>query len=567
LPTNLSQAITSISIEEDLRKGNDQYRVGNLEQAELIYRSILIAQPNHLDAMHNLGVLLVRAKDFNSGMEYLKSALTFNQKKEQYWVSYIDGLIRSGQIDSARNLLIQARQKGLHGSMIDQLNARLSSFTSNKISEVENSRQLSSAQPSEDILKSIDNKSAIELHATGIIHHKNKDFLKAHEFYCKALQLKPDWAEVYKDIGNNFLVQKKYSDAITSYQKAISIDSTYIAPVKNLGAVEYFLGNIEEAIYYFKRGHERDPTCNGTLYNLGTSYYLKGDQVAAIACLNKIIKRDPDNWVIDSAAYLAVLHYLHNDSQSSKEIINAFIGKTSKGNTKLHSYFSYLELLTNRQDSKNQLNNDNFLYAIGESHALVPHGLSVSHQGGEISCISKWIVGCKQWHLGNDQSNLYKYKFEAIIQSLPRVSEILLLFGEIDCRLDEGIIPFLKKNPEITMESAINNTISSYIDYVSKIAKEYDHELTISGIPAPNINFEFVSEQDSRLLIRLIKIFNESLCIKAIQSGHNFLDVYALTNRGDGISNKEWHIDDFHLKPSAIPVLFNDYYVQAVKLP
>jgi hypothetical protein len=99
---------------------------------------------------------------------------------------------------------------------------------------------------------------------------------------------------------------------------------------------------------------------------------------------------------------------------------------------------------------------------------------------------------------------------------------------------------------------------------VSQI-KEHGHKITISGVPAPNINFAVVSGQDSNLLIKLIRVFNESLRIYAKQYGYNFLDVYALTNRGDGISNKEWHIDNFHLKPTAIPVLFNDYYFQAAK--
>jgi hypothetical protein len=39
---------------------------------------------------------------------------------------------------------------------------------------------------------------------------------------------------------------------------------------------------------------------------------------------------------------------------------------------------------------------------------------------------SLWIVGCKQWHLGNSLRNKYKHKFEKIAKSIPDYSSIIL---------------------------------------------------------------------------------------------------------------------------------------------
>jgi hypothetical protein len=42
-----------------------------------------------------------------------------------------------------------------------------------------------------------------------------------------------------------------------------------------------------------------------------------------------------------------------------------------------------------------------------------------------------------------------------------------------------------------------------------------------------------------------------------LAAGLDFLDVYALTDRGDGIANGEWHIDYYHLQPHAMVQAFD----------
>ena len=51
---------------------------------------------------------------------------------------------------------------------------------------------------------------------------------------------------------------------------------------------------------------------------------------------------------------------------------------------------------------------------------------------------------------GNPFKNQYKYKFEKILIS-PKFSKVLLIFGEIDCRLDGGIKTFREISRKILM--------------------------------------------------------------------------------------------------------------------
>ena len=46
---------------------------------------------------------------------------------------------------------------------------------------------------------------------------------------------------------------------------------------------------------------------------------------------------------------------------------------------------------------------------------------------------------------------------------------------------------------------------------------------------------------------------------KSKEKGFNFLDVHKLTDRGDGISNTIWHIDDTHLSPEGFLEAWNRY--------
>ena len=39
---------------------------------------------------------------------------------------------------------------------------------------------------------------------------------------------------------------------------------------------------------------------------------------------------------------------------------------------------------------------------------------------------------------------------------------------------------------------------------------------------------------------------------KSTEIGFGFLDVYKLTDRGDGFCNQSWHIDEYHLSPEGI---------------
>ena len=91
-----------LTIDQALQQGVAAHREGKLQDAERLYRVILQVQPNHPDANHNLGVLAVAVGKPLNAIPLFKLALETNPQIEQFWLSYIDALIKLERFDEAK---------------------------------------------------------------------------------------------------------------------------------------------------------------------------------------------------------------------------------------------------------------------------------------------------------------------------------------------------------------------------------------------------------------------------------------------------------------------------------
>ena len=91
-----------ISINDALQKGIEAHKAGKVQEADKYYTAILKAQPDHPDANHNIGVLAVGVGKVEQALPFFKKALDTNPKIEQFWLSYIDALIKLSRLDDAK---------------------------------------------------------------------------------------------------------------------------------------------------------------------------------------------------------------------------------------------------------------------------------------------------------------------------------------------------------------------------------------------------------------------------------------------------------------------------------
>ena len=96
-----------LTVDQALQQGVAAHKEGKLQDAERLYRAILQAQPNHPDANHNLGVLAVAVDKPLEAIPMFKLALEANPQIEQFWLSYIDVLIKVERFDEAKRVVVE----------------------------------------------------------------------------------------------------------------------------------------------------------------------------------------------------------------------------------------------------------------------------------------------------------------------------------------------------------------------------------------------------------------------------------------------------------------------------
>jgi MoaA/NifB/PqqE/SkfB family radical SAM enzyme len=101
------------------------HRAGRLQEAERLYRAILKQHPTHPDANHNLGVLAVSIDRIDDALPLFKAALRANGTVTQFWLSYVNALVRCGRMEDAQAVLAQARAQGLDEAGYQVLAKRL----------------------------------------------------------------------------------------------------------------------------------------------------------------------------------------------------------------------------------------------------------------------------------------------------------------------------------------------------------------------------------------------------------------------------------------------------------
>ncbi|MFL2535906.1 MAG: tetratricopeptide repeat protein [Candidatus Azotimanducaceae bacterium] len=372
--------------------------------------------------------------------------------------------------------------------------------------------------------------------------------------YRQAIRLKPNYAEAYNDIGTVIEAQGRLQEAEKNYALAIQSKPNYAAAQNNRGNALRKLGRLTEAASSLKQAISIDPDFVEAISNLADIFHYLNDSVAEIEALQRIVRIDLENYGLRANVNLALHYFLKTEfSESIKRLtaasnIHKKTAQTFANEKAYHRYVSRL-LLWHEDNGLHLSADENLetLYVIGESHSLVSHQLPIQNLEKDFCCKAMLIKGCTQWALGNAYENNYKIKFEKLFFEIPKFSEVLLTIGEIDCRIDSGVIKQKEKFPHKNLDEIIESTVEAFLCYIKKLNDDSHHNIIVQGVPCPNIDTEKYTDSQIELLIITIRIFNSQLKHKSIAFGFKFLDVHTLTDRGDGFSNKIWHIDDVHL--------------------
>ena len=122
-----------LTIDQALQKGIEAHKAGQIQEADRLYTAILKEQPKHPDANHNMGILAVGVGKFEEALPFFKTALENNSSIVQFWLSYIDALIKLNRLSDAKAVYDQAKEKGAKGDRVDKCEKKLHGKTPKKL--------------------------------------------------------------------------------------------------------------------------------------------------------------------------------------------------------------------------------------------------------------------------------------------------------------------------------------------------------------------------------------------------------------------------------------------------
>ena len=137
-------------------------------------------------------------------------------------------------------------------------------------------------------------------------------------------------------------------------------------------------------------------------------------------------------------------------------------------------YFVFISSLFHLSIKENNVSLFDKILHIGESHCL-----SFAHQNISIDSKPKTIqpllvTGGKAWHFANKDFNRWKSSLCEQLRKHKCSKEVFISFGEIDCRKDEGILPYSIKHGKDIYECCLI-TIEGYLNFMeSKLSTLFE---------------------------------------------------------------------------------------------
>jgi tetratricopeptide (TPR) repeat protein len=117
----------------------------------------------------------------------------------------------------------------------------------------------------------------------------------AERGFAAAVQANNSWALPQNSLGLLRAENRRYTEAISFYQKAIDLDSNWGIPYNNMGTAYFYLKDYDSAERYYLKAIEKNSTWARPHYWLGSIYEQKNLNKAAIEQYETALNLGADN--------------------------------------------------------------------------------------------------------------------------------------------------------------------------------------------------------------------------------------------------------------------------------
>ncbi|MCB9989686.1 MAG: tetratricopeptide repeat protein [Rhodospirillales bacterium] len=235
----MTQEYKEVSLEDALNIASMHMQAGNYRVAEMTYRDILKAIPDHFFSLYYLGLAMYYLSNLPESLKYLEQAANSNEATAEFWCNL--GIIRqaAGNHDGAQEAFNRSIAMDDKGSYADpHWNKAHSLWLAGKYDEAEKcARKATEINPASP-------EAWLNLGTALVKLDRLEDAAASWE---KALEIRPDYAFAWSNLGSVLRDMGKLSDSEEACRKALELQPQYPEAICNLGNALLDQGQITSA--------------------------------------------------------------------------------------------------------------------------------------------------------------------------------------------------------------------------------------------------------------------------------------------------------------------------------
>ncbi len=267
-----------------------QHKAGNFQQAESIYREMLVQDPqgrdpNHADALHLLGLIASESGQHDAAAALIVRAIQMHGPKAVYCSNLGVALGRQGKLDEAVACYRQALQAAPEDAKTYARLGRTLMSQGHLEQAAEAFRASARFEP-----------EAAETHfELGNTLHAAGQYEEAAQSYLRAIECRPTHAEASHNLGVTRTMQLRTAEAIAAYEEAVRIRPDYPEPHNNLGTLLQALGRDDRAMHHYQEALRISPESLEVRYNLALFAQERERLEEAVDAYCELLERKPDH--------------------------------------------------------------------------------------------------------------------------------------------------------------------------------------------------------------------------------------------------------------------------------
>jgi predicted O-linked N-acetylglucosamine transferase (SPINDLY family) len=302
--------------DKSLASALQHHQAGRLAEAEPLYRRVLRAQPNHVDALQLLGLILHQQGRTEQAIDHLRRALRVKPDYAEVHNNLGNMLMEQSKWDEAIASFREAiRVKPGYAQAYGNLANTLSKFG---VALLREGRPADAKACYEEVLRIQPNQA--EAHNNlGIAYKSLGQLNAAAACYQNALRCDPGHIESLYNLGNVLMDQGRIAEAQTSFEEAVRRRPDYAEAHNNFGIVLKEQNRIEEALTRYREALRLRPEFSDAWNNVGVALHRLANLDDAVAAFDNALRFEPEN-----AGAWTNLGNLRKDRGEMAEALDAF---------------------------------------------------------------------------------------------------------------------------------------------------------------------------------------------------------------------------------------------------